>query len=57
MAIVGGALLPLLQGKFIDELGVRNSFYLPLFCFVVIAVFGIRTFMRFENEPLDSAAV
>jgi FHS family L-fucose permease-like MFS transporter len=49
MAIVGGALLPLLQGKFIDELGVRNSFYLPLICFVVIAIFGIRTFLRFEK--------
>ncbi|TWU46893.1 sugar MFS transporter [Rubripirellula reticaptiva] len=50
MAIVGGALLPLLQGKFIDELGVRNSFYLPLVCFVVIAIFGVRTFMRYEKE-------
>ncbi|TWU48724.1 L-fucose-proton symporter [Rubripirellula tenax] len=50
MAIVGGALLPLLQGKFIDELGVRNSFYLPLICFVVIAIFGFRTFMRHDQE-------
>ncbi|QEF98087.1 L-fucose-proton symporter [Stieleria maiorica] len=52
MAIVGGALLPLLQGKFIDELGVRNSFYLPMVCFVVIAIYGIRTFTRFESEPV-----
>ncbi len=49
MAIVGGALLPLLQGKFIDELGVRNSFYLPMICFVVIAIFGVRTATRFER--------
>ncbi|MEM9644837.1 MAG: MFS transporter [Planctomycetota bacterium] len=52
MAIVGGALLPLIQGKFIDELGVRSSFYLPMVCFVVIAVFGWRTFSNFERgEP------
>lgn len=51
MAIVGGALLPLLQGKFIDELGVRNSFYLPMICFVVIAIFGYRTFTSFEKSP------
>lgn len=57
MAIVGGALLPLMQGWFIDQIGVRNSFYLPLICFVVIAIFGIRTFARFESEsPLETAA-
>jgi FHS family L-fucose permease-like MFS transporter len=55
MAIVGGALLPLLQGKFIDTIGVRNSFYLPLICFVVIAIFGIRTFMRFDKESANMA--
>lgn len=53
MAIVGGAVLPLLQGKFIDELGVRNSFYLPMVCFVVIAIFGIRTFTKFEQPSAD----
>ena len=56
MAIVGGALLPLMQGYFIDVLGVRNSFYLPLICFVVIAIFGFRTFTRFEARPEASAA-
>tara|TARA_R110002049_G_scaffold285698_3_gene466882 strand:+ start:31019 stop:32455 length:1437 start_codon:yes stop_codon:yes gene_type:complete len=55
MAIVGGALLPLMQGWFIDQLGVRNSFFLPLACFVVIAIFGFRTFTRFENEPPSPA--
>ncbi len=50
MAIVGGAVLPLLQGKFIDELGVKNSFWLPVVCFVVIAVYGFRTFTKFEKE-------
>ena len=56
MAIVGGALLPLAQAKFIDELGVRNSFFLPLLCFVVIAVFGFRAFMRFEKGPTPTAS-
>jgi FHS family L-fucose permease-like MFS transporter len=49
-AIVGGAVLPLMQGWIIDmppfQLGsmtlesVRVSFVLPLVCFVVIAVYG-----------------
>ncbi|MEM1227623.1 MAG: MFS transporter [Planctomycetota bacterium] len=59
MAIVGGALLPLMQGWYIDLGGVRNSFYLPLVCFAVIAIFGYRTFTQFEHnakaEPATSS--
>ncbi|KJF43556.1 L-fucose:H+ symporter permease [Draconibacterium sediminis] len=49
MAIVGGAIMPPLQGAIIDMgtvIGlpaVNFSFVLPLFCFVVIAVFGCRS--------------
>lgn len=49
MAIVGGALMPPLQGLIIDQgevLGlpaVNASFVLPLICFVVIAIYGFRS--------------
>lgn len=53
MAIGGGCLMPPLQGKIMDmdafNLGfmtlssTRASFVLPLICFVVIALFGLRT--------------
>lgn len=52
MAIVGGALMPPLQGMIIDKgtlLGlpaVNVSFVLPLICFVIIAVYGIRTLRK-----------
>ncbi|WP_373098963.1 MULTISPECIES: L-fucose:H+ symporter permease [Pasteurellaceae] len=48
MAIVGGALMPPLQGIIIDQgevLGmpaVNFSFILPLICFVIIAIYGYR---------------
>lgn len=48
MAIVGGALMPPLQGSIIDlgRIGflpaVNVSFVLPLICFVVIAIYGYR---------------
>ncbi len=48
MAIVGGALMPPLQGSIIDlgKIGflpaVNVSFVLPLICFVVIAIYGYR---------------
>lgn len=50
MAIVGGALMPPLQGRIIDvgQIGflpaVNFSFILPLICFVVIAAFGHRSY-------------
>lgn len=50
MAIVGGALMPPLQGSIIDlgQIGqmaaVNVSFVLPLISFVVIAVYGYRTY-------------
>lgn len=49
MAIVGGALMPPLQGMIIDcgtVLGhpaVNVSYCLPLFCFIVVAIYGIRS--------------
>lgn len=52
MAIVGGALMPPLQGILIDQqvlLGmpaVNVSFILPLLCFGVVTVYGYRTLKR-----------
>ena len=48
MAIVGGALMPPLQGAIIDQgtiLGhpaVNVSYCLPLLCFVVVTIYGLR---------------
>ena len=49
MAIVGGALLPPLQGAIIDmgtvwnRAAVEVSFVLPLVCFVIVTIYGIYT--------------
>ena len=37
MAIVGGAVVPLLQGVLADRIGVQNAFVLPLLCYGYIA--------------------
>ena len=48
MAIVGGALMPPLQGMIIDcgtiagHPAVNVSYCLPLICFVVVAIYGLR---------------
>jgi FHS family L-fucose permease-like MFS transporter len=55
MAIVGGALMPPLQGLIIDQgtIGplpaVNFSFVLPFICFVVIAIYGQRTYKAFKT--------
>ena len=52
MAIVGGSILPPLQGSIIDlgtvfsHPAVNVSFCLPLFCFLVIIAYGIRSAKR-----------
>ena len=42
MAIVGGALVPFLQGYLADTLGLNLSFYVPAACYTFILFFGIR---------------
>ena len=44
MAIAGGSLLPPIQGLILDNSGVQISYLTPVICFVVIAIFGYRTF-------------
>ncbi|GAA5068664.1 L-fucose:H+ symporter permease [Lysobacter panacisoli] len=42
MAIVGGAVVPLLQGVLADRIGVQPAFVLPLLCYVYISWYGFR---------------
>ena len=39
MAIVGGAVLPLLVGRLADSAGLHTSFLVPMVAYVAIAVF------------------
>ena len=41
LAIVGGAILPLLQGALADTFGVQQAFILPLLCYIYIAFYGL----------------
>ncbi|WP_240617964.1 MULTISPECIES: L-fucose:H+ symporter permease [unclassified Methylomonas] len=41
-AIVGGAILPLLQGAFADRIGIQQAFFIPLLCYLYIAYYGYR---------------
>jgi MFS transporter, FHS family, L-fucose permease len=42
MAIVGGAIVPLVQGYFADRIGIQQAFVVPLLCYAFIAYYGWR---------------
>jgi len=41
MAIVGGAILPVIQGVIADRVGVHHAFVLPVICYLYILYFGL----------------
>jgi FHS family L-fucose permease-like MFS transporter len=41
-AIVGGAIIPLLQGLLADNIGIHHAFILPVLCYAYIAYYGVK---------------
>jgi FHS family L-fucose permease-like MFS transporter len=41
MAIVGGAIMPLVQGKLVDETSAAVSFIVPAVCFAVVGLYAL----------------
>jgi FHS family L-fucose permease-like MFS transporter len=41
MAIVGGAIVPVIQGYFADHIGILNSFAVPVICYLYIVFYGL----------------
>ena len=42
MAIVGGALVPLVQGYLADTIGLQLSFLVPAACYTFILFYGLK---------------
>jgi len=42
MAIVGGAILPVIQGVIADHIGLQHAFFIPLICYLYILFYGVR---------------
>lgn len=41
MAIVGGAIVPWFMGRLADAAGIETAFWIPAFCFLVVALYGL----------------
>ncbi|MCV2884522.1 sugar MFS transporter [Aestuariibacter sp. AA17] len=42
VAIVGGALIPLIQGALADQIGIQMAFFIPALCYLYIAWYGAK---------------
>ncbi|WP_129642480.1 sugar MFS transporter [Peristeroidobacter agariperforans] len=42
MAIVGGAIVPVIQGYFADTIGLLASFFVPAICYAYIVFYGLK---------------
>jgi FHS family L-fucose permease-like MFS transporter len=42
MAIVGGALIPVIQGALADRIGIHHCFIIPVLCYLYIAWYGVK---------------
>ena len=50
MAIVGGAILPVIQGVMADRIGIHHAFILPVLCYLYIAYYAFK-----GSEPVVTA--
>jgi MFS transporter, FHS family, L-fucose permease len=41
MAIVGGAIIPVMQGAIADRIGIHHAFFLPVLCYLYILFFAL----------------
>ncbi len=42
MAIVGGAIIPVIQGAFADAIGIHTAFIIPAICYLYVVFYGLK---------------
>jgi MFS transporter, FHS family, L-fucose permease len=53
MMILGGAVIPPLQGALADKIGIQESYWVCFACFVYLAWFAIRVKQVLKNQGID----
>ena len=56
MMILGGGIIPPIQGKLSDIIGIHNSYIIPVICFCYLTFFGIavRSILKKQDIDIDS---
>jgi len=52
MAILGGALIPPIQGFLADNIGVHKSFVVPIFCYIYLTFYAIKVASILKSKNL-----
>lgn len=53
MMILGGGIIPPLQGKLSDIIGIHNSYFIPVLCFAYIALFAYITKKALSKQGIN----
>lgn len=53
MMILGGAIIPPLQGKLADSFGILTSYWLPVICFGYLAFFAYKVKSILTKQGLN----
>jgi MFS transporter, FHS family, L-fucose permease len=53
MMILGGAIIPVVQGKLADMIGIQNSYWMSVACFAYLFAFGIIVQKVLRNQGID----
>ena len=56
MAIVGGAIVPVVQGYFADTMGLLPSFFVPAVCYAYIVFYGLKGYVVRGVRDADISA-
>jgi FHS family L-fucose permease-like MFS transporter len=54
MAIVGGAIVPVVQGAFADAIGIQMAFFLPILCYLYIVFYGLKGHIPSYKKPAEA---
>ena len=50
--ILGGGIIPPLQGKISDIIGIHDSYFIPVLCFAFIAFYGWKVIAILEKQGI-----
>jgi FHS family L-fucose permease-like MFS transporter len=54
MAIVGGAIVPVIQGAVADRMGLQSSFFVPMCCYAFILYFGAKYVRMYHSVGAEA---
>lgn len=52
MMILGGGIIPPLQGKIADIIGIHNSYFIPVLCFAYLAFYGWKVIRILKEQGI-----